>query len=1235
MIHVHYSNRTEELLEALAGNLRAEGRAASAGPFGGAFVPVRLVVPNRNVETYLKLGLAQAHGIAANLQVGFLRALLAQVAESNVPGGRVVDLPQIEGHLLGLLHDQAFLATPALGPVRDYLLAAGAAPAAVDRRRCQLAAELARLYDEYAVARPEMLSAWTAGRAVFEDPVPASAEGWQRPLWQAIFGPGGLCEARSRREGTRWLPLGALLAEAEGRGLAPQGRALHVFGVSYLARGYHRMLASLGRASDVRIYTLNPCREFWEDVETVGEVRRRLKKDQRRALFPPRLEARQPGLSLGEDPLALVAEGENLALRLWGRPGRENVRLLNQLTDGDFEGRFVPCGAETLLGRLQDDVLDRAARTAPDPALRADGSLRVLRCPGLRRELEVVAAEIWRLVRADPSLRFNDIAVVVPESRKDVYLSHVGAVFGEAAGLPHSIADLSLGGGHRLGEAVEMLLALPLGDFSRRELLPLVTHPAVLARFPQASAADWVRLCEELGIVHGADHGDHAGTYIERDLYSWDQGLRRLALGALMAGPRAGDETLVEGPGAGQSYLPADLPADAQPSALAFGLLVRSLIADARFAAGADGAPRARPLPQWLELIRGLLTSYLVPADDDDEALLGRCLRALEELEEVAVGADVSYLVAADLARRAFARIGGGRGQYLASGVAVASFVPMRAIPFRAVFVLGLGHGLFPAGPRRGQLDLREVRRTPGDVSPREQDLYLFLETLLCARERLVLSYVARDELTGEALPPSSVLLELREILAEGYLGAEALQALFEEEPPPLRRYDDDTRLEAAPLARREQVAKALGQSLREALPARVAMPDLPALARALPDDTRRRLESRLSRHAPPAARPTERDRLVVPLAAIRQFLEDPLQGSARFRLRLRELDGDDEWMERDEEPFETSALERSELLREAMLEALLGGPALPGWDGVLDHYRRLALREELAGRLPTGLFNRAAGDRHREILRGWLRELERFTAGRAFDRAVTRFGHGGSGALSGPARWLGRDGVARVVPALALEVPTYDGLLPVEIVGRTELVVTPAAGGTGGPEGEAAPALFSAPSSLTFTCRSSAEQSDKERLRGFLDHVILSAAGLARGPHGAVTLWAKDGDSRLARAAFRAVAPVRARDYLVTVVADLLAGTRDAAGRPTGVHDYLLPFEGVMMAMESGRPVDDEVERLRDNYFERPFLVFSTLNGPVPDAVERHDPPGREEAEAMVDRRFGLYRQLLEGGDR
>src|SRR5205085_10589123 len=134
---------------------------------------------------------AEATGIAANLRVGMLRRRLAELAEAAVPGARVIDLPQIEGHLLALLHDSSLLATPAVAPVHEYLYAAGANPDALDRRRCQLAAELAQLFDEYAGSRPEMLEAWPERALLGDREAFASTEAWQRALWLALFGPGG------------------------------------------------------------------------------------------------------------------------------------------------------------------------------------------------------------------------------------------------------------------------------------------------------------------------------------------------------------------------------------------------------------------------------------------------------------------------------------------------------------------------------------------------------------------------------------------------------------------------------------------------------------------------------------------------------------------------------------------------------------------------------------------------------------------------------------------------------------------------------------------------------------------------------------------------------------------------------------------------------------------------------------------------------------------------------------
>ena len=1211
----------------------------------GPFAPVRVVVPNRNVETYLRQGVARACGIAANLQVTFLRRLLARVAEQAISNGRVVDAQQIEGHLLALFHDDGFLRRPEMAPVRDYLLAGGDTRDAVDRRRCQLAFRLGPLFEEYAASRAAMVKAWETGTSLGDDHLFAVTETWQRALWLAIFGPAGRVALRSQTEGVTWLRIDELLARAEAQGkLAAEalGPRLHLFGVSYAAPAYHRMLAALGRPIEVYLYTLNPCREFWEDVETPAELRRRV------ARTPPADHAL-------DDPFGLLDQSENLALRLWGRPGRENLRLLNQLETCDFEEHFAASAAPTLLGRLQNDILDRVARTEPDPTLCADHSLQVLACPGLRRELEVVAAEIWRCLRMDPGLRCNDIAVIVPESRKDTYLSQVGAVFGESHDLPHHVVDLPLAGGHRLAEAAQLLLDLPFSSFSRKEMVPLLTHPSLMARFPDARAADCLRLIDELGIVRGAEQRDLAGSYLRRDLYTWDQGLRRLALGAFMSGERSGTETPVSL--GGNQYLPVETAPDEHGSALGFALLVRSLIADSRFAAGIDG-PTERPLSEWLDFIRGMLTAYLVPGrvgsrrawlaadhrarpseasgvggrrawepfqgshigDDAEEGLLARYRAALHDLDDVGLrDLPVSYRVAAELARSALASIPGTRGQYLARGVTVASFVPMRAIPFRVVFVLGLGQGDFPRSAHRGDLDLREAGREPGDVTPREQDLYMFLETLLCARDRLVLSYLGRDEVTGEERPPSAVVLELREILSSGYLADAEVKKLFDGPRPLLRRYDDVGRLDAMPLARAEHSAQLLGESLRTSLPAGTAAPaNVEDLRRALSPSAFAEVAARLSLPAPlpPAAEPPEEaTRVVVTLADLRGFLEDPLQRSARFRLRLRESQSDDELADREDEAFATGALDRTRRLREAMIRALLASEAVPSLAAVGAQYDEISLREELAGRAPAGVFGEAERERHAAILNRWTEQLGRVANGGPVQARVLHFGQA-----------FENEDAREILPAITLELDAAGARLPlhVELHGRTSVLVQ-------------TPDLPCA--SVIFTCRckdpDEKVRRDKESLAAFLDHVALAAAGLSPGRLGhRGLLLLTDGDKQdIDERRFTVLDQARAREYLARLVRDMLTGTLGPSGKPTGLHAYFLPCEAVFRAQRKGGSVADQAERLREEYGENGRARFSTLYGPIRDAVARWNPPPAEMATRMAADRFGLFFELLQSG--
>jgi exodeoxyribonuclease V gamma subunit len=1222
MIHLRYSNRTEELLRALAADLAA---ARSKG--SGLFEPVPLVIPNPQVETYVKLGVARANGIAAHLETRYLRGHLASVVRASAPDVVLVDRDVLAGELLALFHDERRLGPEDLAPVRAYLAAGGDPPDALDLRRAQLAAELATLFDEYAFARPELLRAWRAGKTLEGAGAPdddkKAAERWERAVWLALHGRGGAFEARGRAEGKRYLDLPGFFAGEDARALPPQPPT-YVFGISYVARLYRNILAALGRAGDVLIYTLNPCREFWEDLDDARARRARaaerakfphrrareqlslLPEGERSAAWPRgargdrrgRAEARG-GLVEGAVPSASGSEADQIdspALVLWAGPGRENIKLLNELADCDFS----PCFADPLAGgerprvltQLQSDILDRApAREGAARLELDDDSVTVLPCPSPRRELEAIAAEIWRLLRdpARPDLRFTDVAIVVPPAAADTYLPLAAAVLREASDLPHTIIDGAPAHGSRVLEAVELLLALPLGPLGRQDLLRLVMHPAVAARFPDADPRDWLALAEELDILHGANRDAHAGTYVEDDRFNWDQGLRRLALGAFLAGRRSGEEQAFEQ--AGGRYLPEELAPELQASAQGFGLLARAFIG---FATRAQGATQT--IAAWTSELRREIATAIVVEPGDDEAALARVFGELQRLEAAApAGLRVRYRVAHELVREALAALPARGGRYLTEGVSVSTFLPMRAVPFKVVFMAGMSEGRFPAPERARELDLRgRQHRVPGDVSVREQDQYMFLETLLCTRERLSISYVDRDEVSGERCGPASTVLELLELLEDGYLrGGDA--AVITRPVPPLLRHEDDAACDVIPAAARERRAARLGGAMQAAAGGRV-LPEWPELRAALAPEALAAVGPALAWAAPRPAEPAPARRAVRTLS-IRQllrFLQCPLQGSALALLPVGDSDAEAEAEAafREHEDFDLAWPQALAPLRAALAaagddpdEAALGRA-----------YDAATAAAAMDGTLPHGLFGAATRAQHLDCLRAWRARLEEL-GGLEGAPAAVYVGHA-------PQRLTGV--VIRPAPRLATGVPlgAGDARLAVDLHGETNLLAT-----LGG-----APAVL-----LTSSSATPANGNGRDRLTAFIDQLALAATDPAGAPRRRAVVL-RPGQERPETFWVGALGHGEARDYLGQLATDLLGA----------VHPYFLPCEAVLGWRKKKEPrpqLTAYIHTLRDSDWKTPF----TSNwGPIPRASTYPLPP-EDEALRIVEARFGLYFRTIE----
>jgi exodeoxyribonuclease V gamma subunit len=1047
MLRVTYSSSLDALVEALAAGIAGERAEKKESPL----VPVPVIVPNRATAAFAKMAIARRSGIAANLRFEFLERFLAERAAKPVAGADA-----LRALILGVLLDPEAMEDPELEPVREYIAAGGIDRETLDRRRFQLADQLARLFREYRNTRRAMLEAWRE-RTMMADSTRAETERWQRALWKRLsprLGPNGdlalLPDAIERAE----LAPGSLPAH------------VHVFGFSLLSPSHVEMLVRLGRKTSVRLYALNPSRAFWQERESGGSA----------------------------------------LLEMWGRPGREHVALLNEAIDYVYEERFVEVTPEkTALDVIANDVLDgrdEAARSS------VSGGVSLFACPGVRREIETIASEIWSLVRVEGStMRFSDIALAIAGREGDGYRTHVSAVFAETYDIPHHFLDVPIRATSRIVEAIELLLALPTSRYSRQDLLRLLLHPAIAANKTDVDTAEWARWLDALAVVHGADKSDHQGTYIEKDLYNWDQGMRRLVLGTLMSGERSGDDRPFEL--GGEKYLPLECAPDRLASISRLVVLVRSLIADARFLRESELG-----LGKWAELLHVYVTTYLGAETDADARDLEACLGAIRELAESdLISRPVSFSIAASTVIEGIGSLQVNRGQALADGVAVAPLSSIAALPFRAVFVAGLGESQFPASEVKSQLDLRAEARRRGDVSPRDEDEWSFLQRVLATRERLCLSWVSREARTGDPLEPSSTVLELSRHLERRFGAVERVEV-------PLRRWDPRcfSALGVASLpARRERAIFELREHLAAALPGG-GFPDLPQLYRELPKAIFDPLSARLGlAPLPPPREPEARaETIEVPLWVVRQFLEDPREAWTKLALRLREERIDDP-LAREDEAFATPAIEAANLLRDVFLERLRAGELADEERFFRDAYAARAETLELRGVLPTGVFAVAEREKHVQLLATWAGLLRSMHAGALELVEPLRFGR---------ARESAR--VSELLDPIAFEL-ARPRAIRAEITGQTSAELVPA-------------------TSLVLVL--GAEAPRRELLRAFVEHAAAAALDRGADRERRVLILSGAGKKRAARLA--PFSKSEARNYLHTLLEDLFAAP----------HTYHLPWE-------------------------------------------------------------------------
>jgi exodeoxyribonuclease V gamma subunit len=701
------SNRTENLADALTSLVRD----APLGPFEQEAI----VVQSRGMARWLTLALAERLGIWSHPNFPFPRAVVEQVLDSLAEGrseeAKAYDLGRLKWTIAELLRESA------PSQLEAYLRE----PSDADRV-VRLASSVATVFDNYVVYRPTLLQEWAAG----EGP------DWQAELWRRVverLGPHDLASRTGKA-------LSALRSKKTPEGL-PFER-LHLFSLETLPPLFLELFSVLSQTVPTTFYLLEPSSEYVSDVDPT-----------------PRLPA-----EIADAP----GDGHQLLSTL-GRLARDFQQLL--IAAGDAVEQevdlFEAPARNNLLSSLQADILE--FRSPSQDGTRqtidaSDQSISLHACTGPMREVQVLHDLVRAALEDDASLRPEDIVVMTPDL--EAYAPAFRAVFGQndQHRIPFEVHDRKTRDDASFYDDFLAVLEALDSRFSVFDLMRLMDASSFREtfRFTQDERARLNELLAASGVRWGIDEKHREELEFPPDpIHTWRAGLGRLFLGFASA---PDDISVFEG------LLPRGAPS------LGDVELVARLASLCEVLFGLQRRTR-HPLviKDWANLLEQ--SSTVLFAEDDESSDGVRTLRAaLGELRELAQQSEFNGALGLKTIRR---ELGGLLQQkapavgFLRRGVTLTELVPLRSVPFRVVCLMGMSEDGFPRADDRPSFDCTRPDHKPGDRNKRDDDRHSFLQGVLCARDRLIITYSAPANSPRSGANPSPVVWEISETLRRYY----------------------------------------------------------------------------------------------------------------------------------------------------------------------------------------------------------------------------------------------------------------------------------------------------------------------------------------------------------------------------------------------------------------------------------------------------------------------------------
>lgn len=722
-LNVIVSNKLEILSEKLAEHVREPlNTNGSISPQSLALTPETIITQSRGMERWVSMEIARYNGICANCLFPFPNHFWNELSRKIIP-----DLPKTSSFDTDIMKFKLMNLIPkhinkkGFEELKRYLY-----EDSNSMKLFQISGMIADLFDQYLVFRPDMILDWEEG----------TDEHWQAKLWRTLVNDSdGMHRLRIQNN-----ILDRICNKSFDHKVLP--KRISIFGISYLPPSYLIAFKRLSSVVPVSFYVLNPCREYWSDIVTEKERRR--------------IQGKYNEKDIEIEYLHL--EKGNRILSSMGVMSRDFLKKIID-TDCEIEEFFQDVEESNLLTYIQSAILNLMDINGHDnkkniSAMSCDNSIQINSCHSPMREIETLYDWLLNVFEQDPELLPKDIIVMTPNI--ETYVPFIDAVFGdltnESIKIPYSIADQSVKQENRVIEGFMRILELKNSRFGSNTVLSVLESAAIMKKF-ELSDGDvqtirrWI---EDTNIRWGinAENREKLGLPEFKD-NTWKAGFDRMLLGYAM-------------PGYGNHMFSGVLPYDniEGDNAEALGKFKEFFDQIVYFAESFDSP---KTLTDWHNTLVTILDRFFSATDETERDLqtIRKTIAKLFEIENISEFKKeielelINAYLSAQFKQNIF-----GSG-FISGGVTFCAMLPMRSIPFKVVCLIGMNSDTFPRNDRQLSFDFIAKYPKPGDRSRRNDDKYLFLESLISARKHYYISFVGQSIQDNSTIPPSSTVSEL------------------------------------------------------------------------------------------------------------------------------------------------------------------------------------------------------------------------------------------------------------------------------------------------------------------------------------------------------------------------------------------------------------------------------------------------------------------------------------------